>query len=302
MVEEIMMRLFMSKRDVVNALKNILESTEDGCEVFDPSRRMKAAEFGKPIIINDMDPSAHIVYKAVSNGTSITMATYLVNLHRDACNLEIVSRSTISNFIDRSKMIVKSLRDTQKSGSSDINSKWATGRLIFALQLKEMFRLGFRYKILIFVMVFSYIVCILQLFYLLTMQMFSIQSYSAMERIWSIIPSKRIVDDISDWPRVNDKIIEARGGMIEGENLRSGRRQLKKDGVTLMKSRLSTRDRKETLTSFPIHPDAKNGFDALVSFGNDKYREALDEVIELDDSDSDDDNNDEERDADDGID
>ena len=78
--------------------------------------------------------------------------------------------------------------------------------------------------------------------------------------------------------------IEARGGMIEGEDLRSGRRQFKKDGITLMKSRSSKRDRKESLTSFPIHPDAQNGFDALVQFGNKKFNNALEGVAELDSS------------------
>jgi hypothetical protein len=40
-----------------------------------------------------------------------------------------------------------------------------------------------------------------------------------MERARSIIPVKRIEDDISDWPRVNKKIIDVQGGMVEGEVL-----------------------------------------------------------------------------------
>ena len=94
MVEEIMTRLLMTKKDVYNTLENILESINEGCDVFDPSRRMKAANDGKSIIIKDINPSAHVIYKAVSNGSSITMATYTVNLHREACGQGIVSRST----------------------------------------------------------------------------------------------------------------------------------------------------------------------------------------------------------------
>ena len=51
-----------------------------------------------------------------------------------------------------------------------------------------------------------------------------------------IIPPERFAADISDWPRVNEKIIAAQGCVIEGEDFRSGRRQFKKDGVTLKKS------------------------------------------------------------------
>ena len=52
-----------------------------------------------------------------------------------------------------------------------------------------------------------------------------LQSYGTCLR--SIVPSKRFVDDMMDWPRVNFKIIESRGGMLEGEYLRSGERELK---------------------------------------------------------------------------
>lgn len=563
LVKQIMNRLDMTKKDVLNTLDSIIESADEDTVVYDSTRRIKA-KCGVKVIIVDMDPSALVIYKAMSNGCSVTMATYMVNVHRDACGQEIVARSTVKDFIERSTMIKKSSRETRKSGSSDVDSNWAIARLVFSIQLKEMFRLGhqfiffifslFYFLLLIFLIgrlpfnhpdvissefkpiylkgyvsydekhlkqkvgthtkiehrvyqnaegdftlpedggvlpdnlkmltlkfeqeartlmgcyqdenggktvpVFDYTsrlvvgfarfkkecddeittrllfgavptpsglksiwfggyearygadymkqveinvnktyCCVKELIdhiwktandayagtsmqdcfmiyhdHLSTMwekgaieymkdlgmwdrlikitgsnnakvvklyrdsipgnspehargtdsHAFSIlmamiyamvaltcdyndddprkfilstpkHCFSAMQRVWSIIPPERFSADISDWPRVNEKIIEAKGCVVEGEDLRSGRRKIKMDGVTPKTARSGLRDTKATLTSGPIHPDAQDGFDAIIQFGSEKFAALMqqrDAVIEDLDSSSDESNDD----------
>ncbi len=78
-----------------------------------------------------------------------------------------------------------------------------------------------------------------------------------MIRCWNVEPtSERIVQDILDWPRVLQKIVEAKGCVVHGEAIRSGHRALRADEKGTLTSRLRTRQRKDTMICRPIHPDA----------------------------------------------
>ena len=105
----------------------------------------------------------------------------------------------------------------------------------------------------------------------------------AIERAWSIIPESRIQQDLLDWPRINDKIIESQGTVVPGENLRGGRRVIKLDGTTPLKCKTTSRDRKDTLKATPIHGDSQAGLDFIIKFGQDAYDKLNKEVDEEND-------------------
>ena len=71
--------------------------------------------------------------------------------------------------------------------------------------------------------------------------------YSAMIRIWKILPSSRIIQDIYGWPAVLAKMVEAKGCIIRGEFLRTGRRARKADDSGFMKTKFESRSRKSSL-------------------------------------------------------
>jgi hypothetical protein len=68
-----------------------------------------------------------------------------------------------------------------------------------------------------------------------------------------------------NWPAVNQKMMDANGAKVEGEALRSGKRFIKSDGTQSKRSRIA-RDRKTTLTSAPIHPDAEVGREYIMAY------------------------------------
>ena len=131
-----------SYRSVIAVLNSIdnQESEEDFIS-FAPSYNKKGV-CGVQAIIKDNDETANVIYRAVSNSMSDTMITFLVNVHRKELKQEIVSRSTVRNFILRSDLIDCSTRETTKQGSYDEDGAWAISRRVFAGQLKEEFRLG----------------------------------------------------------------------------------------------------------------------------------------------------------------
>lgn len=98
MVEQIMTRLQLTKRDVLRTLEAISDSITKRCNVFDPNRRVKASCGGKVAIV-DMDPSTQVIYKAMSNGSSVTMATYMLTYIEMLVvkKLFLVQRSKISS-------------------------------------------------------------------------------------------------------------------------------------------------------------------------------------------------------------
>jgi len=90
------------------------------------------------------------------------------------------------------------------------------------------------------------------------------QVWSSMRRCWCVEPtSERIVQDILDWPRVLQVIINAKGCVVPGEAIRSGHREVRADRKGSLTSRLRTRKRKVTMICRPIHPDAQESYDLL---------------------------------------
>lgn len=105
---------------------------------------------------------------------------------------------------------------------------------------------------------------------------------SAMSRGWSIVPSQRIVQDFLDWPRVIQKIVDAKGTKVEGECIRSGKRYVRTthDGKEkVLKRKPKNRDCKSTLQSIPVHPDAEEGLQQILSFGKSR-KTILKELLE----------------------
>ena len=86
-----------------------------------------------------------------------------------------------------------------------------------------------------------------------------------------------------DWPRINDKIIESQETVVPGENIRGGRRAIKLDGITPLKCKTTSRDRKDTLKATPIHDDSQAGLDFILKFGQDEYDKLNKEVDEEND-------------------
>ena len=75
---------------------------------------------------------------------------------------------------------------------------------------------------------------------------------SAMERCWSIIPDKRMADDISGLEHVLQKGIERQGCIIPDEDVRRGHRTVKLDGSAPMKSPVR---RIQSVTELILHSD-----------------------------------------------
>ena len=92
------------------------------------------------------------------------------------------------------------------------------------------------------------------------------QIWSAMERCWNLCEptSDRIVQDIQGWPAVLEKIVDAQGCMIPGDDLRSGHRAERQDGTGPLKSRLRRNQRKGDQGERPLHPDAVDARKALI--------------------------------------
>ena len=60
------------------------------------------------------------------------------------------------------------------------------------------------------------------------------------------------------------KILDAHGCMIPGDDLRSGHRAERHDGTGLLKSRLRRNQRKGDQGDRPLHPDAEEARMALI--------------------------------------
>jgi hypothetical protein len=87
-----------------------------------------------------------------------------------------------------------------------------------------------------------------------------------MRKCWEIAPTNdRIVEDITGFPRVLRKIIEAKGSVVSDEFLRHGRRERRSDGKGDLKRKQRARDRKATLKAAPLHPDCQEAYDSFLS-------------------------------------
>ena len=89
--------------------------------------------------------------------------------------------------------------------------------------------------------------------------------FKLMKETWEhCAPTReRMEEDMLNWSRVCDKIIEAKGVMVPDMNFRSGRRLLREDGKAtapgeLRKTKARKRDRISTVPwNLCLHPDLK---------------------------------------------
>ena len=79
------------------------------------------------------------------------------------------------------------------------------------------------------------------------------------------------------------KLLKNQGTVVQGRNLRGGRRAIKLDGTAPVKCKTTARDRKDTLKSTPIHEDSQAGLAFILKFGQDEYDKLNKEVDEEND-------------------
>ena len=65
--------------------------------------------------INDHGEEAKIIMDFMEKGLGITQTTFLVNLTREKNGKQPVARNTIENYVNRSKLIERTVRPTQVS-------------------------------------------------------------------------------------------------------------------------------------------------------------------------------------------
>ena len=111
------------------------------------------------------------------------------------------------------------------------------------------------------------------------------QVWSTMTRCWQVEPtSDRIVEDIRALPEVLERIIAAKGCVVQDQFLRSGRRARRADDKGDCKNKPVSKQRISTLRARPLHPDCQEAFamltgDALANLNNNLDVQA--EYIEL---------------------
>jgi hypothetical protein len=89
------------------------------------------------------------------------------------------------------------------------------------------------------------------------------QVFHTMERCWEMEPtSERIVEDISDLPRVLNKIIESEGRVVSNECMRNGRHAREGEGSTAA-NKPRNRQKKDTIRAPPCHPDCRDALDRI---------------------------------------
>ena len=62
------------------------------------------------------------------------------------------------------------------------------------------------------------------------------------------------------------KLLKNQGTVVQGGNLRGGRRAIKLDGTAPVKCKTNARDRKDTPKASPIHEDSRAGLDFILKF------------------------------------
>ena len=78
-------------------------------------------------------------------------------------------------------------------------------------------------------------------------------------------------------------LLKIQGTVVQGGNLRGGRRAIKLDGTAPVKCKTTARDRKDTSKATPLHQDSQAGLDFILKFGQDEYDKLYKEVDEEDD-------------------
>lgn len=91
------------------------------------------------------------------------------------------------------------------------------------------------------------------------------EMFSTMQRCWTVEPkSDRIVEDISAFPDILEKVIASRGTVLHGCDLRHGRRYERHDHKGELKAKPRGRQRKDTMIGRPVHQDAMAAYNQLI--------------------------------------
>jgi hypothetical protein len=90
--------------------------------------------------------------------------------------------------------------------------------------------------------------------------------------------SERIVEDVLALPGVLEKIIAAKGCVVQDQYLRSGRRARRADDKGDCKNKPVSKQRKSTLRARPLHPDCQDAFNMLSAGDLAKLNHELDQV------------------------
>ena len=91
------------------------------------------------------------------------------------------------------------------------------------------------------------------------------QVWSSMTRCWQVEPtSEIIVEDVLALPLVLNRIIAAKGCVVQDQYLRNGRRARRADDKGECKNKPVSKQRIATNCARPLHPDCKEAFDKLL--------------------------------------
>ncbi len=88
-----------------------------------------------------------------------------------------------------------------------------------------------------------------------------------MTRCWQVEPtSDRIVEDVLALPQALERIIAAKGCVVQHQFLRSGRRTCRADDKGDCKNKPVSKQRKLIIRAKPLHLDCQEAFKKLTSF------------------------------------
>ena len=109
--------------------------------------------------------------------------------------------------------------------------------------------------------------------------------WSTMERCWSLEPtSERIVEDILKFDFVLEKIVEHNGCVVHDLFLRTGRRGdewQRIDGKGVLKNKPQKKQRKETIVTRPVHPDAQDAYNSLTALNLNAINDFVENNLDL---------------------
>jgi len=140
-VTEIMNRLYIplsSRQLVKNAMNDALISKSNHVS-YDSKFNLRKR--GSKTLINDLDENSYCIYSALSAGLTVSQTTTLLNEYRIANGfLNHVSVPTVERFLQRSDVINRSRRMSEKSGKTDEKSIWAQARVAQSAQfLRQLY-------------------------------------------------------------------------------------------------------------------------------------------------------------------
>ena len=127
-----------NRDSVKRVLFDVLKAEEENT-VYDPSNSLSRR--GRKSLIEGGTDEAHIIYKLAAANMSHAYIAAAVNRFRSSRSppKPTVSWNAVQAFISSSPLIVRILRQSNKSGSNDENFTWALAR---CAQREQMLELG----------------------------------------------------------------------------------------------------------------------------------------------------------------